>query len=89
MNNLKVVDWHIIVVDWSCMCKRCGESVDHLFLHYEISSALWSVIFSHIGLTWVMPRKVVDLFACWKGLSGCPQGAVVWKIIPTYLLWCI
>jgi hypothetical protein len=47
------------------------------------------VIFSRIGLTWVMPRKVLGLFACWKWLSGSPQSAAVWKIIPPYLLWCI
>ena len=25
----------IIVIDWCYMCKRCGESVDHLLLHFS------------------------------------------------------
>jgi hypothetical protein len=27
------------VVDWCCMCEtnKCGESVDHLLLHYEVA----------------------------------------------------
>jgi hypothetical protein len=54
------------------MCKRCGESVDYLVLYYEIVSALCSAIFSRVGLTWVMPRRVVDLFACWRRLSDRP-----------------
>lgn len=24
---------HILIVDWFCMCKSSGESIDHLFLH--------------------------------------------------------
>jgi hypothetical protein len=47
--------------------------VDHLLLHCEIASALWSAIFSRVGLAWVMPKRVVDLFACWRGLGGSPQ----------------
>lgn len=28
-------------------------------------------------LSWVMPRQVVDLFACWRGLFGSPHSATV------------
>jgi hypothetical protein len=31
-----------------------GEFVNHLILHCEIASALWSVIFNRVGLAWVM-----------------------------------
>jgi hypothetical protein len=30
---------HVIVMDKCCMCKRNGESVDHL-LHYDVASAI-------------------------------------------------
>ena len=30
---------HVIVMDKCCICKRNGESVDHL-LHYDVASAL-------------------------------------------------
>jgi len=26
---------HVIVVDWYCLCKRNGESVDHLLLYCD------------------------------------------------------
>ena len=32
----------IIVLDWCYMCKRCGESVDHLLLHWPIAYLLMS-----------------------------------------------
>jgi hypothetical protein len=71
------------------MCKKNGESVDHLLLHCEIAGALWNTIFNSVGLAWVMPRRVVDLFACWR-VPGCRfQVDAVWKMIPPCLMWCL
>jgi hypothetical protein len=47
---------HVIVVNWCCMYKKSGDSVDRLLLHCEIASSLWNSIFSRVGLAWVMPR---------------------------------
>jgi hypothetical protein len=38
-----------------------------------------------LQLLWVMPSRVVDLFACWW-TGGSPQNAVVWKMEPFCLL---
>jgi hypothetical protein len=79
---------HVIVVDRCCMCKRSGESVDHLLLHCDVAYAMWSAIFSRFGLSWVMPLRVLDLFACWW-TAGRPRSAVIWKMVPTCILWCV
>jgi hypothetical protein len=63
--------------------------MDHLLLHCEIVNALWSAIFCRVGLSLVMPRRVVDLFACWRGLSGNPQSAAMWKMVSSCLLCCL
>jgi len=44
--------------------------------------------FSRFGLSWVMPDRVVDLFACWW-MGGSSQSVVVWKMMPSCLLWCL
>jgi hypothetical protein len=49
------------------MCKISEKTMNHLLLHSEISGALWNAILSHLELDWVMPKRVVDLFACWGG----------------------
>lgn len=77
----------VFVVDWCCVCNN-GESVDHL-LHFEVANALRSTIFSFVGLSWAMPKWVVDLFACWRGLNGNPHSAAVWKILLSCLLCCL
>jgi len=63
LNNLR--KRHVIVIDRCCMCKINGETMDHLLLHCEVARVLWNAIFSHFSLSWVMPLRVVDLFACW------------------------
>jgi hypothetical protein len=53
------------MADWCCVCKS-EEYADHL-LHCEIASALSSAIFNHFGLTWVMPRRVIDFLLVGEG----------------------
>jgi hypothetical protein len=53
-----------------------------------VARALWNTILSCIGLSWVMPNKVVDLMACWWS-RGNSRSAVIWKMMPLCLMWCI
>ena len=71
------------------MCKCNGESVDHLLLHYPIASDLWSMILVLFGVSWVMPKFVVELLARWQGHFGRNQNGHIWMIIPHCLMWCI
>jgi hypothetical protein len=79
---------HVIVMNRCCMCKRSKDTVDHLLLHCEVASALWSAIFGCFGMSWVMPRWVSELFASWWSLGG---GGVprFEKMVPTCLFYCL
>jgi hypothetical protein len=59
IDNLR--KWNVLVVEWFCMCKKSGESIDHLLIHCEVARALWSSILNLFGIEWVMPRRVIDL----------------------------
>jgi hypothetical protein len=48
LNNLRKMN--IIAIEWCCMCKICEKSIDHLLLHCEVATELWSTIFELIGL---------------------------------------
>jgi hypothetical protein len=41
---------NIVVVEWCCMCKKSGESIDHLSLHCEVARELWSYILKLFGV---------------------------------------
>ncbi|KAF5457906.1 hypothetical protein F2P56_021979 [Juglans regia] len=80
---------NIIIADWCCMCKRGGESVDHLLLHCEVARTIWDAVFNRIDLAWVMPETVMDALACWTSIRGMRQIKAVWKMIPNCILWCL
>ena len=41
------------------------------------------------GVSWVMPKSVVRLLACWQGQFGCYRNGHIWIIVPHYLMWCL
>jgi hypothetical protein len=86
LDNLK--KRQVVVINRCFMCKKDGESVDHLLLHCEVAHALWCNMFSRLGLSWVMPSSVLDLCAYWCS-SGRTRNAVVWKMVPICIFWSI
>lgn len=76
-------------MDQFYLCKRSGETVDHLLLLCEVAEVVWNEVFSRTRLVWAIPERVVDLFASWRGLKGNHQIAAMWNIIPMSLMWVI
>jgi len=79
---------HVILGVRCCLCKRNGESVDHLLRRCDVAYAPWSAIFTRFSMYWVMPRRVIDLFACWWTF-GRPRSVVSWRMVPTCLFLCV
>jgi len=78
---------NVIVIEW-CLCKKSGESIDHLLLHCEIVRDLWSYILILFGVEWVMPRSVLKLLNSWGPVIGCGRAKEAWSsfvLIVVYL----
>jgi hypothetical protein len=78
-----------VVVEWCCMYKKSGESIDHLLIHCEVARKLWSSILNMFGVDWVMPRRVIDLLISWRGQAGHGTIMEVWRLAPLCLMWCL
>ena len=78
----------VLVLDWCYMCKRFGESVDHLLLLCPIAWELWSLVFCLFGIHWVMPHIVLE-FESWQGKFVRHRNIDVWTLVPYCLIWCI
>uniref|UniRef100_A0A2N9I5U4 U6 snRNA-associated Sm-like protein LSm1 n=1 Tax=Fagus sylvatica TaxID=28930 RepID=A0A2N9I5U4_FAGSY len=50
---------------------------------------MWDTVFNLFGLTWVMPKRVVDLLSCWQGKMGRHRNIEIWRAIPHCLMWCL
>ena len=56
--------------------------MDHLLLHCPIAFELWSLVFCLLGLHWVMPHKVFDLFESWHGKFRQHRNIDFWRLVP-------
>ena len=73
------------------MCKRNGDSVDHLLIHCSIAFAfaLWPTVSTLFGIHWVLPKTMGDLLACWQGKLGRHLNSAIWMAGPHFLTWSI
>jgi len=77
---------NIVVIEWCCMCKKKGKSIDHLLLHCDAARELWSFMFSLFGVEWVMPQTVLDLLTTWGAFFGHGLAKKVWQLVPHCVL---
>ena len=75
----------LVFVDWCIMCRHCGETVDHLFLHCEMAYRFWSFVFTTFGLSWVIPRSIPYLFFGWWNRLG-KHLSQIWNLVPLCIL---
>lgn len=73
-------------MDWFCFCRRSEENVDHLLLHYEEVSQLWSSALRSFGVAWVL--QVIDLLAGWRNWLG-KYSLNIWNLVPYRVMWVI
>ena len=46
-----------VLAGWYCMCRCCGETMDHLLLHCQVARTVWNFIFRSFGISWVLPES--------------------------------
>jgi hypothetical protein len=80
---------NIMVLQWCCLCKNSGESIENLLLHFEVAIELWSVIFQLFGVAWVMPLSVCECSRSWRSQYGNRTALCIWRMTPLCLMWCL
>ena len=71
---------NIIVMEWCCICKCSGESIDHLLLHCEVPMELWNMVFQLFGVTWVMPSWMKECLGSWRRQRGNCTVLQIWRM---------
>ena len=47
------------------MCKKSGESIDHLLLHCEVAIEVWNMVCQQFGVMWVMLGRLKEFLRSW------------------------
>jgi hypothetical protein len=80
---------NIIVTEWCCMCKKSGESIDHLLLHCETASKIWNMVCQLFGVMWAMPGRLKECLGSWRGQRGNRTVLQTWQMAPLCVMWCL
>lgn len=80
---------NFILINWCVLCKTDAETIDHLFIHCPFAIGVWNYIMSSFGVSWVMPRSILDVICCWKGVMGKQGHGKVWDGFIHHFLWSI
>lgn len=95
-DNKKSVYWRFLTNERYSLrknlsiCVTCSkESANHLFIHRELTSHLWSFLIHKFGLGWRFPWSISELADSWRGgpFFGC--GQILWRTIPFPIVWLI
>ncbi|XP_026378791.1 uncharacterized protein LOC113273256 [Papaver somniferum] len=69
------------------MCNNEGESVDHLFMHWDTTFAVWDYFIKAFHISWPMPSTVMQLFEAWNWNVQQGRCKEVWSLFHYALIW--
>ena len=49
------------------LCLEEEETIDHIFIHCVKTRVLWNLLFSLLGVLWILPSLVRDTLLGWHG----------------------
>ena len=62
--------------------------MNHLLLHCGEAFRLWSFALRSFRVSWVLPKRVIDLLASWQNWLG-KHFSNVWNLVPHCVMWII
>lgn len=74
------------IVSRCMLCSEARETNNHLFLHYKVTSQLWTLFLSLTETKGSMPEHTVNLLGCWIRRGGSKTQKKWCRIIPLYLV---
>ena len=71
------------------MCLEKEEIIDHLLLHCSKTRALWDLLFTLFGVSWLLPSLVRETLLNWHGSFVGKKRKKVWRAAPLYIFWTV
>ena len=71
------------------MCLKNEETIDHLLLHCSKTRTLWELLFTLVGVSWVMPSSVRETLLSWQGSFVGKKRRKVWRVAPLHIFWTV
>ncbi|KAM7485873.1 hypothetical protein LguiA_001882 [Lonicera macranthoides] len=70
------------------LCKKDGESIDHILVHCSVARFMWSNLFSLFGVDGVLPKKWADCVVIkWSFGTDHTKAKILWRILVLAMAW--
>ena len=74
-------------MNWCCMCRFSGETMDRLLVHRDVTLEFWYRLLSMYVVHWVLPKTIAELFFGWWNWVGKHGSYLGWNRTPLCLMW--
>jgi hypothetical protein len=75
---------------WCVLCKKKGESGDHVFVQCEVVSQLWERLFLEAGLSWEIPDGICEFLSASRlGFGRGKKAKILWGSSVLAVIWVI
>ncbi|KAL6343127.1 hypothetical protein AAG906_019670 [Vitis piasezkii] len=71
------------------LCLENEETIDHLLLHCSRTRVLWDLLFTILGVSWVLPCSVKETLLSWHGSFVGKKRKKVWRAAPLHIFWTV
>ncbi|RVW35300.1 putative ribonuclease H protein [Vitis vinifera] len=71
------------------LCLENEETIDHLLLHCSRTRVLWDLLFTILGVSWVLPYSVKETLLSWHGSFVGKKRNKVWRAAPLHIFWTV
>ena len=71
------------------LCGKADEELNHLLIHRPSVWGLWESLISILGLSWVCPYSLKELFLGWSLFPSRKRARKLWRTVPLCLIWAI
>ena len=87
LNQVKKMGWALASRCYFCQAEE--EFIDHLLLHCEKIRALWEMLLTLFGVSWVFLSSVRETLLGWIGFFVGKKHKTVWRAGPLCIFWTV
>ncbi|KAM7481607.1 hypothetical protein LguiB_006190 [Lonicera macranthoides] len=75
---------------WCTLCRREGESIDHLLMHCPFAQFMWNNIRRELDLVTVFPYSWFNLLSIsWSWKGNKKKSRILWRWCCLAVMWCL